>query len=127
MDLSKLNRMAKALRKLPLTVQRVAATKTAPDITSRARASFESGETVFGTARPTGVDGQALTLHRTGRLLSGVKFTAIGTRVRAVLSVFYARYNVKYGILPRGRGYMPVSWRESIKTIINDAIAAELK
>lgn len=114
------------MRKLPLAVQRKTAEKVAPDVTDKARAAFDSGETVYGTPRPRGVEGNELTLKRTGKLAATILFKVIGTRVRCVLGVPYAKYNVKYGMLPGSRGFLPVSWRKSIESIVQTVIADEL-
>lgn len=118
--------MAAALRKLPVTLAQDVASKAAPDLTARARASFEAGETVYGTARQPGKDGHAVTLHKTGKLLATILFKAIGKRVRAVLGVPYARYNVRFGILPRGGSAMPTDWAEGIAKLTKEAIERTL-
>jgi len=122
MSIAKLSQLAKSLRDIPVRVAQNIASSVAPDLTNMARASFDAGQTVYGDARPTGKEGNALTLRRTGALRSGVRFTAIGTRLRAVLTVRYARYMVKYGILPRGGSKIHVAWQESISNTAKDEI-----
>jgi hypothetical protein len=115
---SSLAKIAKSLRALPLRLGQDVAREAAPELTGLAQASYNAQETVYGDARPQGKDGP-LTLHKTGKLQSGVKFTAIGTIVRAVLTVPYARYNIKYGILPRGGSIMPTAWSEAIADLVH--------
>jgi len=108
-----LNRIAKRLRAVPLNLGRAVAKIAAPAITDDAQASFAAGETVYGDARPDGKSGP-LTLEKSGRLRGGIKFVSIGSIMRAALTVPYARFMIKYGILPRGGAEMPTAWREHI-------------
>lgn len=115
-DFSQLKRLSKTLKSLGTSTrlaQKVAA-GVAPDLTGRARASFEGGQTAYDTVRPPGKSG-AVSLRKTGKLFSTLLFVAIGTRVRAVLGVPYARYLLKFGILPRGGSKLPSAWVQAIK------------
>ena len=76
---------------------------------------------MYGDARPKGVDGRPLTLVRTGRTRSMVRFSATGTIVRAVLAVPYAKYLIgKYEILPNGR--LPSTWRKTITRVVGESV-----
>ena len=125
MNTSKLQQIAAAMRGLPRTLAIDAAKKVAPDLTEKATTAFDAGVTVYGDARPDGKTGP-VTLHKTGALEAGLKFTSVGTRVRAVLTVPYAKFNVRFGILPRGGSVMPTAWSESIDGIITAAIKSAL-
>lgn len=104
------------------------APKVAQKITERARASFAAGQTVYGDARPAGVQGDKLTLVKTGLAQSTLHFTAVGSVVRAVLSAPYVKYLIgKYKILPIGNAALPFQWLIDIRKIVNDAVAADVR
>lgn len=124
-DVSKLTRLAKALKEIPTQVAAKVATAVAPALTDKATAAFDAGVTPYGDAWPLGVDGQTLTLRKTGALERGLRFVAFGTRVRAVLGVKYAKYYMGR-ILPRGGTALPVGWSQSIRATANEEIRAAL-
>ncbi len=122
-----LKAFAKTLRTLPITLAQNVASKVAPDITTRARAAFAAGQDPYGVAWAPGVNGQAVTLYKSGRLGASLLFVAVGTRVRAVLSVPYAKYQIgKRAILPPGGKAMPAAWSESIGTTAKKEIESAL-
>jgi hypothetical protein len=117
-----LKHLAANLRTLPKVVAQDIATRAAPPITSEATNAYTSGQTVYGDARPAGVDGRALSLKRTGDTLSTVRFVAVGTIVRCVLGTPYAKYLIgKYRILPNGA--LPAAWSELLGQISREGIA----
>jgi hypothetical protein len=119
-----LRKLAKSLRDKPVVAQQNIASRVAPVITAMAGSSYDGGQTVYGDARPTGVNGNALDLVVTGKTRSTVVFKAIGTIVRAVLGTKYARYLIgKYRILPIGNAAMPFSWQSRIRTIANEELS----
>ncbi len=125
-DLSKLKNLAKAVKDLPKTVKQDVARQAAPDLTGKAQAAFDSGVTVYGDIRPAGEDGLPVSLHKSGKLESGLNFKSVGTIVRAVLAVPYAKYNIRFGILPRGGAKLPVSWSDALEDIVDDTIRSSL-
>jgi hypothetical protein len=125
-DVSKLKRLSKTLQQLPTTLGAEVAKKVAPDLTGRAQASFRAGESVYGDPRPTRKDGSEMTLVKSGRLLSNIRFVSVGTRVRAALNVRYAKYYIRFGILPRGGAKVPTAWAESINRTAAAAIRGEI-
>lgn len=124
-DLSQLSRIAASLRKAGSvqTAQKVAS-EMAVDYTERARTAFQAGQSVYGDAR-VGKHGGTPTLYRTGKLFGSIVYRSIGTIVRTVLGVPYARFNIRFGILPRKT--LPTAWaeaaRKKIGEIINEALA----
>jgi hypothetical protein len=114
-----LRQMREQLRRLP-EMQSAVATKAAPEITSQAVASFDAGTSVYGDPRPPKQDGSTMTLHKTGALRAGIKFEPVGTKMRCVLSVKYARYKIKFGILPRGGQALPTQWEATITKVAAD-------
>ena len=110
--------LKKHLKKLPATVAVAAAPKVAGELTTRARAAFDGGSTVYGDARPSSVNGGPLTLVRTGATRAAVRFASAGSVVRAVLSQKYTRYLIRYGILPNGKAAMPSEWSKATGEIV---------
>lgn len=107
-----LRELARKLKALPVTVAQRIATRTAPSLSGLARASFLAGQTVYGDARPEGVNGP-VSLYRSGAMLGTLSFVAIGRIVRASLGTRYARFHIgRFRILPQGN--MPTKWREQI-------------
>ncbi len=112
--------MKAALRALPRSVQHHVAQKGAPKLTELTREAFNGNRNVYGDARPAGVDGQPLTLVKSGATASYLKFTANGSIIRAVLGTPYAKYLIgKYGVLPNGA--MPVKWSRALAEIVKTA------
>lgn len=112
------------LRALPITVADAVAQRAAPDMTRLTQESFAGGRSVYGEARPLGVDGNALDLERTGAIKRDLKFTREGTIIRAVLGPKYAKFLIRYGILPNGR--IPEAWRRQLNVRV-DEVAREAK
>jgi hypothetical protein len=116
-NVNDLKKLGQRLNKFPVTLVHNVAQKTAPKLTANATASFNSGLTVYGDARPKGSDGQPLTLRQTGATEATLRFTAVGTIVRCVLGTPYARYLIgKYKVLPMGG--MPTTWSKQINEIV---------
>lgn len=106
------------LRTFPITLAQEVAGKAAPALTDLAQATFDGGQNVYGDARPPGVDGQALTLRKSGEAEAAVSFAATGTQVRTPPFPRYMRYLIgRYGILPNGRAAIPAAWRVKLDEI----------
>lgn len=116
-DPKKLTTFAAKLRALPVTMAAAVASEAAPAMTGLTQGAYSGGQTVYGDARPRGVDGQPLTLHKTGATEAGLRFVSIGTIVRCVLPNKYQRYLIRYGILPNGG--MPAAWRAKLAEIVH--------
>lgn len=127
MDTRKLKNFAASLRKLTdVATAQAIAKRVAPELTRLAGASFDARETPYGDAWAPGHDGNDVTLVKSGALRSKLTFAAIGTRVRAVLSVPYARYQIgKRRILPTA--VMPATWQEAMREIAVDELSMALK
>jgi hypothetical protein len=111
-----LRAIAKALRKLPITVSANIAARAAPAMSQLAGGAYDSGVTVYGQARPRGVDGQALSLEKTGASRRAVEFRATGRDIRTAPLPRYTRYLIgKYDVLPNGP--LPAAWRERMQAI----------
>lgn len=124
-DLSKLRRLEQSLRELPRVVAIKVAAAAADKITELARQTFGAGENAFGDTWHPGKEGQHVTLRRSGAIAAGVRYVAIGTRLRAQLGPRYAKYQVgKRPIFPRSA--LPASWIEAIRAETSKVIAAEM-
>lgn len=111
-----------SLRRMPISLAHSVASRAAPAITGLAVDAYHSGRTVYGEPRPAGVDGQALTLQRSGATLATLRFIAAGTIVRCVLGTPYARYLIgRYGILPSGP--LPAAWDRRIAALVRSTEA----
>jgi hypothetical protein len=117
---AKLGELAESLRRLPSVLEPTAA-RSAGVITRLVGASFDAGETVYGRARPVNEDGSFRSLHKSGALRGGLRFVRVGTKLRCVLGVRYARYRIKDGILPY-RGNLPKKWDTAIGDIATEEI-----
>jgi len=119
-----LRKLAKSIQHKPLVAQQNIAARVAPIITQLAGQSYDSGQTVYGDARPSGVHGNRLSLMKTGKTRPTVFFKAVGTIVRAVLGTKWSKYLIgKYKILPIGNADMPFLWRLAIRRIANEELA----
>lgn len=106
------------LRELPRTMADSIAKRVAPDLTGAAVESYDIGRTVYGEARPKGVDGRALDLVESGKTKARVHFKSEGRIVRAVLNTRWAKYLIgKYRILPNGP--LPVDWKRHIDHVVH--------
>jgi hypothetical protein len=115
---------AKLLR-LPETAAKIAP-KVAERLSELATEAFDSGRTVYGDPRPAGIDGTSLDLKESGALRAqALRYVAEGRRVRASLSLRYARYYVRYGILPR-KGSLPPAWDKEIGDLCQRELDKEL-
>ncbi len=111
------------LRTMATTVAHDVAQQAAPALTAAAVASYNAGQTVYGATRPQGVNGNQLTLNKSGDTLSTLRFVANGTIVRVVLGTKYARYLIgKYAILPNGSAAIPPAWRRTLEDITAGAV-----
>lgn len=94
-------------------------------LTGQTQGFFRAGKTVYGDSRPAGKSGP-LSLYRTGATARMLQFVAIGTRLRAALGTEYARYLIRYGILPNSRAAIPVSFRRALDEIAARVIGGSL-
>jgi hypothetical protein len=116
-NLSSIAGLKQRLRELPTSVAHDVAQRAAPVLTGLARGAFDTRRTVYGEQRPAGVEGNDLTLEKTGATRHTIAFVANGTTIRCVLPTRYARFLIgKYGILPNGA--MPVAWSEALRALV---------
>jgi len=117
-----------SLRRLPTVVAMKVAAAAAPRLTEAAQSTFESGETPYGVGWAPGSDGKAVTLRRSGALQRGVRYVAIGTRLRLALTTSYAKYVVgTRPVTPRQGAALPEAYSAALAAATREVIAAELK
>jgi hypothetical protein len=108
------------------TAQEIAR-RAAPELTTQALASFDAQRTPYGDPWEPGHDGKDVDLVESGGLRRTLKFEPIGTRMRAVLAVKHARFQVgKRSILPPGGRTLPTSWKVTLERISRDVIGERL-
>lgn len=109
-----LRAFAKGLQAMPRTVAIETARRSSADLTTALTSSFDGGRTAYDEPRPLGSRGNKLDLVQTGRTRSMLRFVHDGgTRLRAsLMAIPWARYLVRFGILPRGGDPIPAKWRQ---------------
>ena len=118
---------SKRLRTLPLVVAHKVAQAAAPALTAAAQASFAAGETPYGDGWLPSPDGKTVTLRKSGALMSGVRYVAIGTRLRVALTTRYAKYVVgKRPVTPRQGSALPTEYTAALKRAAAEVITAEV-
>lgn len=122
----KLNSWRSQLSRLP-EVQMAVAEKAAAALNAFVIQAFDAGVTVYGGARPTGKDGRRLSLIESGAMRNQLRFIPRGTYLRCRLGVPYAKYNIRFGILPRGGQALPSLWEQAIKRIAQNEIGARMR
>jgi len=124
-DLRTLQAFKRAVAKLPITsVARIAA-RSAPAMSELAGSAYDSGQTVYGNARPQSVDGKPLTLERTGASRRAMQFIATGRDIRLTRLPRYTKYLIgKYDVLPNGP--LPATWRARLTEIAAQVFYDEL-
>ena len=120
-NLSSIKGLKTRLQTLPVTIAADVAKRAAPALTAATSADFSSGRTVYGEARPASVNGGSLSLVKSGATRDTLKFVAVGTIVRCVLGPKYARYLIRYGILPNGA--LPVGWSRKLAQLVGETKA----
>lgn len=115
----------RSISALPRSIAHSVAQRGAPVLTQLAVTAFDSNQNVYGDPRPAGVDGQVLTLEKTGATRRTLRFVANGTIIRCVLGTKYARFLIgKYGVLPNGA--MPARWAEGLAGVVRETKAGAL-
>lgn len=126
-NIRSLKGLRKRLAKMPTVMAQKVATRTARALSSELRSAFAAGRTVYGESRPTGTQGNKLDLKVTGKTSGSLRFVAIGTLVRAQLTTKYARYLIRFGIMPNAGAAMPVAWSRIIELISLEELRAGVR
>jgi hypothetical protein len=124
--LRSINSLKKALRNAPITVTARIAAGAAPVMSTLAQGAHASGKTAYDRPRPRGVDGDELSLDRTGATKRALNFIATGRDIRTSVLPRYAKYLIgKYDLLPNGP--LPAAWRDGLQVIADRVLTDEIK
>jgi hypothetical protein len=124
---SSLSQFANDLRRLPRVVAIKVAVEAAPILTELAKQTFNAGETPYGVNWREGVQGQRVTLDKTGALKRYIHYVAIGTRLRVALGVPYAKYQIgKRPVFPKQAGALPPLYVAALKRSVARIAKEEL-
>lgn len=106
----------KKLLAMDKTVAAKVADRGAAAITQLARASYDSGRSVYGESFPNG-----WTLKDSGDTRKFVAYKSDGgTKIRCAINTPYAIYLIRYGVLPNSGAAMPASWQVKLKQITDE-------
>lgn len=121
-----LRAVIKELQALPRVAAVKVAQRASASLTAALTGSFDSGLTAYDEARPLGSRGNQLTLRKTDRLRGLLRMVYDGgTRLRVALTVPYARYQIRFGVLPRGGDAMPARWSRLLERDTNAVLNEE--
>ncbi len=127
-DPTALQRFSASLRDLPRTTAIEIAKEAAPLLTRAMQATFRASTDAFGNAWMPAKDGSTVTLNKSGGIASGVFFTAIGTKLRVILGVRHAKYQIgRRPIAPKQGEILPPAWRNILKETAARVLAAKAR
>jgi hypothetical protein len=123
-----LAKLSAKLRELPRVLAQRVAAAAAPAISTVAKSSFARGEDPHGVPWVPGADGQKVTLRRTGALERFVHYVAIGTKLRVVLGVPYAKYQIgRRPVFPKQGGALPKPYAAALERASGETIRASME
>lgn len=125
MNVDSLKRFTAKLRQLPQVAANKIAAASAPEITRLGLETFDAGENPYGVTWAPGVHGDKITLRgKSGKLLDSLKYVAIGTILRVVVGVSYAKYQIgKRPVFPRQSSELPTSYVRALTKVSGDVVA----
>lgn len=113
------------LQALPKTLQAEVARQGAPVCTELAQGAFDSGQTVYGDARPLGVDGGPLSLVKSGSVRGSLRFVATGTQIRCQYGPKHFKFLAgRFKIVPNNA--LPFRWRARLNEITKSVADREV-
>ena len=122
-NVSSLKRFSEGLKDLPRVVAAKVAEAAAPAITALALETFDARTDPYGVPWIPGVDGEQITLDKTGAMKRQIRYVAIGSKLRVALGVPYAKFQIsKRPIFPKQAGALPVDYIETLSESASDAI-----
>lgn len=127
-DFSSLHRFQAGLRALGsgLLANRVAAL-AAPKLTRLAKQTAGQSQTAEGVPWRPSPKGEAVTLVRTGAMLSRLVYVAIGSKIRVALTSRYAKYQIgRRPVFPTQAGGLPQSYRDALNESVVEAFEGVL-
>lgn len=122
-----LKKFAASLRELPRVVGHRVAAECAPVLTALVIETSRASEDAYGAAWAPGESGQVVTLRKSGALLDGVRYVAIGQRLRLALTARYAKYQVgRRPVAPKPGEPLPPAYagalRDTSRRVIREAL-----
>jgi hypothetical protein len=126
-ELGSIRRLNKKLLTMSTEMSQKVARRAASALSYFARTSYGANNTVYDDPRKLSVDGNPLSLVRTGRVKRDLYFVADGTKVRMKFGPKYAKYLIgKYTILPIGKATLPWKWQEALQRGVDAAMRDHL-
>ena len=126
--MSSLKDLSISLRRLPITLAADVARASADTMTALAQRTFDSSANAYGIAWIPGAEGQEITLRKSGALARGIRYVAIGTKLRMALTVRYAKYQVGKRRVAPGQGEpLPKDYADALKAAAAKAISEALR
>ena len=123
-----LKKFAASLRELPLVVGHRVAKAAAPILTRLVLETSRSSEDAYGAAWAPGESGQVVTLRKSGALLDGVRYVAIGQKLRLALTTKYAKYQVgKRPVAPAQGAPLPPAYAAALAATAAQVIGEALR
>ena len=123
-----LRKFAASLRELPRVVGHRVAAAAAPVLTALVVDTSSTSADAYGAAWAPGADGQTVTLRKSGALLNGVRYVAIGQRLRLALTTKYAKYQVgRRPVAPAQGSPLPPAYAAALDTAARRVIAEALR
>ncbi|MBK6463542.1 MAG: hypothetical protein IPF92_21445 [Myxococcales bacterium] len=123
-----LKEFAASLRELPRVVGHRVAAACAPVLTALVVDTSDASADAYGAAWAPGADGQTVTLRKSGALLNGVRYVAIGSKLRLALTTKYAKYQVgRRPVTPRQGEALPPAYARALDTTARLVIREALR
>lgn len=124
---SSLKAYAQKLRALPRVVALKVTTSAAPALTKLGRATFDASQDAYGVPWAPGVDGQKITLRKSGALAKFLAYVGIGTKLRVALGVPYAKYQIgKRPVFPAQGKALPTAYVTELASITEKTARAAI-
>jgi hypothetical protein len=119
---------SKRLQELPRTLAIRVAAAAAPKLTAAMRATMAARSDAFGDSWIPTKDGAPLKFHERGDLTRVTRYVAIGTKIRVVLSVAWAKFQIgRRPIAPKQGESLPTEYRKALAAATTEQGEAELK
>lgn len=123
-----IRKFAESLRTLPRVVGHRVAKAAAPILTSLVVETSRASADAYGAAWAPGESGQVVKLRKSGALLDGVRYVAIGSKLRLALTTRYAKYQVgKRPVTPRQGEALPPAYARELDTTARRVIREALR
>lgn len=118
--ITSLNRLRASIKALPLRIRTAVAKDARGILDDYMQDAFREGRTVYDTPRPLGVNGNRLTLKKSGITQATLHFKVVGTIIRAELARRYQRYLIgKYKIMPQR---LPVRYAQALEQLVREYV-----